>query len=150
MRWRGLVLALGVVAGMLLAGPPPVSAEGPHRCECVEFIKRTFGLSGAAGNAKDMEPYLAARGFRRLAGPVPGAVAVFQPGLYSGGPGSIYGHVAIVVALTTADSRTWAFTARSANQTGAQYTAYTCSNVSVKGFGPFPRGSRLISYWLPP
>ncbi|HZQ35169.1 MAG TPA: CHAP domain-containing protein [Dehalococcoidia bacterium] len=149
MRGQAAVALISVVA-MALATPAAARAASPHRCECVEFVKSYFGLRGAAGNAKDMGPYLAAHGFKRLSRPVVGAVVILQPGYYRHGEGSVYGHAGIVTAVTRLDSRHWSLRVRSANQLARPQAALGCNNVSLKWFGPLATDSRLVSYWLPP
>ncbi|HLZ70944.1 MAG TPA: CHAP domain-containing protein [Dehalococcoidia bacterium] len=143
-------LAFVSVVTMALATPAAAHATGPHRCECVEYVKRYFGLRGAAGNAGDMGPYLAAHGFRPTSKPVAGAVAIVQPGYYRHGEGRIYGHAGVISSAWREDAKHWSFRLRSANQTAPPGTALGCNNVSVKWFGPFADESRLVSYWLPP
>jgi len=147
-------LALGLLlAGVLAAGVPAAplaAAPRPHWCECVEYVKNYYGLHGAAGNAKDMGPFLAAHGFRRTEAPAVGAVVIIQPGFYSRGSGAVYGHVAIIESLAPAGKRGWFLGLRSANQTGKQFAAAECSNVTFESIGPVAHSSRMFSYWLPP
>ncbi len=148
MRGQAAVALISVMA-MALATPAAARAASPHRCECVEYVKSYFGLKGAAGNAKDMGPYLAAHGFRRVATPVVGAVVILQPGYYRRGEGSVYGHAGVITAVTRLDRQHWSLSVRSANQLARPQTALGCNNVSIRWFGPLESGSRLVSYWLP-
>jgi hypothetical protein len=132
---------------VVAAGPEPASAS-PHWCECVEYVKNYFGLKGAAGNAKDMGPFLAAHGFRRSMVPLPGAVVIFQPKFYPSGLGRVYGHSAIVQSASASGKSSWTITVHGANQTGKRASASGCSDVSTKSFGPYPRTSNLVSYWV--
>jgi len=138
-----LILGLSAVQGTQ-------TAIAGHSCECVEYVKSMFGMRGAAGNAKDMGPFLAAHGFRRSTVPVPGAVVIIQPRFYPAGDGAIYGHVAIVTGVAPSGKSSWVITVRGANQTGSKFSAAGCSNVSAKSFGPYLRTTPLFSYWLPP
>ncbi len=149
MRGQAAVALISMLA-MTLATPVAARAASPHRCECVEYVKSYFGLKGAAGNAKDMGPFLAAHGFRRIPAPMPGAVAVLQPRYYRHGEGSRYGHAGVISSLTRVDAKHWAFILRSANQLARPTTALGCNNVSLKWFGPLAADSRLATYWLPP
>lgn len=143
-------LVIALAGGALAAQPPPAEAAGSHVCECVEYVKSSFGLRGAAGDAKDMGPFLAKNGFRRLDAPRTGAVVILQPAYYSSGEGSVYGHVAIIESTAPAGSSGWFVGMRGANQTGSQFSRSGCSNVTFKSVGPISKTSRLASYWLPP
>ena len=70
-RLYTLLIAIAALLLSLAAHsrPAAVDAAAPHWCECVEYVKTYFGLKGAAGNAKDMAPFLLAHGFRRLLPP---------------------------------------------------------------------------------
>jgi hypothetical protein len=149
MRGQAAVALISVVA-LALATPAAARAASPHRCECVEFVKRYFGLKGAAGNARDMGPFLAAHGFRRLKMPVAGAVVILQPGYYRHGEGSVYGHAGVITAVNRVDAHHWVLSVRSANQLARPQAQLGCNNVSLKWFGPLADNSRLVSYWLPP
>jgi hypothetical protein len=144
----GVALALAAgstgAAQTVSAGPPA------HWCECVEYVKNYFGLRGTAGNAKDMGPFLAARGFQRSTTPAVGDVVLIQPAFYDRGSGATYGHSAIVESLARAGGGGWFLGLRSANQTGKQFAGANCSNVTFKSVGPVSRTSRLASYWVPP
>lgn len=144
------LISLLVGYGAVSLRPAPVSAAGPHFCECVEFVKNRFGLNGAAGNAKDMGPFLAKHGFRRSDAPVVGGVVIFQPGAYKSGEGAIYGHVGLIESIAPAAPNGWFVGVRGANQTGNRFSDQGCSDVTFKSYGPFPRSSALVSYWLPP
>src|ERR1700736_3999569 len=97
-----LGVAMALVAGTIGPLRPVAVDAASHACECVEYVKNYFGLKGAAGNAKDMGPFLAAHGFRRSDVPVPGAVVIFQPRFYKSGDGAFYGHVAIIESTVAA------------------------------------------------
>jgi hypothetical protein len=148
---RGLcpLLVCAVLCAAWSSAPPAAHATAAHPCECVEYVKTVFGLHGAAGNAKDMGPFLAAHGFRRSTTPVPGAVVIIQPGYYTRGAGAIYGHVAVITAVSHTRAGSWLLTVRGAQQTGTPFTAAGCNDVSVKAVGPFTPTSRLVTYWLP-
>jgi hypothetical protein len=141
-----VVFSLGSTA----LAPSAAASTSSHWCECVEYVKNYFALHGAAGNAKDMGPFLAAHGFRRSDTPAIGDVVVVQPAFYSSGSGAIYGHSAIIESLAPAGTTGWFLGLRSANQTGKQFAASTCANVTFKSVGPVARTSRLVSYWTPP
>lgn len=145
-----LLVGLGAVSVSGLPEPAPVSAGSTHFCECVEFVKSRFGLSGAAGNAKDMGAFLAKHGFRRSDTPAAGGVVIFQPGAYKSGDGAIFGHVGVIESTAPAAPNGWFVGVRGANQTGTRFADQGCSDVTFKSYGPFPRGSSLVSYWLPP
>lgn len=144
------------IASLLVGGsfaavrPPPASAAAAHFCECVEFVKNRFALGGAAGNARDMGAFLAKHGFQRSDAPVVGGVVILQPAFYKTGDGAIYGHVGLIESIAPAGSGGWFVGIRGANQTGKTFTDQGCTDVTFKSYGPFPRGSSLVSYWLPP
>jgi hypothetical protein len=116
----------------------------------VEFVKSRFGLSGSAGNARDMGAFLAKQGFRRSDSPAVGGVVIFQPGVYKTGDGAIYGHVGVIESTAPAAPNGWFVGVRGANQTGKAFNDQGCGNVTFKSYGPFPATSSLVSYWLPP
>ena len=148
-----LLAPLGLVAALVLGSAalaPPANAAGSHWCECVEYVKNYFALGGAAGNAKDMGPFLSAHGFRRSDTPAIGDVVVVQPAFYPAGSGATYGHTAIIESLAPAGTTGWFLGLRSANQTGKQFVGSSCGNVTFKSVGPVARTSRLVSYWVPP
>ncbi len=144
------LVALVVLLAGWTAVPAPASAAGPHWCECVEYVKNYFGLHGAAGNARDMGPFLVAHGFRRSDTPVIGAVVIVQPAFYASGSGAVYGHAAIIESTAPSGRSGWFVGMRGGNQTGRQFTGAGCANVTFKSVGPIARTSRLVSYWLPP
>jgi len=69
---------------------------------------------------------------------------------YASGGGSVYGHVGIVATCVSARSQSWLRSLRRANQTGRQFAATCCTNVTNKPDGPYARASRVISSLLPP
>ena len=148
-RRTALLLAALLLAYAAALLPASASAA-PHWCECVEYVKNSFGLRGAAGNAKDMGPFLAARGFRRSATPKVGAVVILQPAFYRTGSGAVYGHAGIIESLAAAGTHAWFIGVRGANQLGKQFTSASCGNVTFRSLGPIANGSPLATYWLPP
>ena len=148
-RRTALLLAALLLAYAAALLPASASAA-PHWCECVEYVKNSFGLRGAAGNAKDMGPFLAARGFRRSATPKVGAVVILQPAFYQTGSGAVYGHAGIIESLAAAGTHAWFIGVRGANQLGKQFTSASCGNVTFRSLGPIANGSPLATYWLPP
>jgi surface antigen len=139
-----------LVVGCLTAYAPAAVDAAGHSCQCVEYVKSYFGLKGAAGDAKDMAPFLAAHGFHRISAPIPGAVVIIQPRFYSSGPAAVYGHVAIVKSVTASGTSSWKLDIRGGNQSGKEFTASGCSNVTEKTIGPISRTSQAASYWAPP
>jgi hypothetical protein len=135
---------------VLSSATPTKAKPGPHWCECVEYIKNRFGLTGAAGDAKDMGPFLAKNGFKRSAIPIPGGVVIIQPGFYPSGSGAVYGHAALIQSIYPAGKYAWRLTLVAANQSGAKFTAADCTDVSIKDFAPIPWTSKMFSYWAPP
>ncbi len=149
--FRIACLTLLVIGLIGTVSPAPLdAAPRAHWCECVEFVKNSFDLHGAAGNAKDMAPFLAAHGFRRADAPVVGGVVIVQPAYYTHGDGAVYGHVGLIESVAAAGKSGWFVGIRSANQTGSPFSGAGCSNVTFKSFGPFPRTGGLVTYWLPP
>ena len=107
------------------------------KCQCVVYIKNKFKLSGSAGQAKNMGPFLQARGFVKLTVPRPGEVIIMQPGFHvtdNAGHVAIIvtdnaGHVAIIQTVVD-DGKYWIIKIRGANQPGSKWTESNCNNVS--------------------
>lgn len=132
-------------ASTLLAATPAAAHSPAHVCQCVDYIKHVYGLTGAMGNAKDMGPALQSRGFTRLSSPQVGAVVIFQPSF--GGVNSTYGHVGIIRAVwQTNYGRNWQVTVRAANQGGWQ-TISNCKNVNDVTFHSYTKGSAAVAYY---
>jgi hypothetical protein len=139
---RTLIRRMGagvVVLGLLAAGHESplhaTPAEAASWCQCVDYVKNAYGLSGAiggSGGAKDMGSYLAARGFRQLYGPAnlqAWAVAIFQPG-FGSGINQTYGHVGLVAQYWYSGGGYWTVVLRGANQPGYTWIEKGCTNVS--------------------
>ena len=127
------------------------TALAAQSCQCVTYIKNRYGLTGSIGGsgcAKDMGPYLAARGFRKVSNPQVGAVVIFQPSFGSGINQSC-GHVAVIVKVQSVDNNSkWSITVRGANQGGSTFTQYNCTNVSDVSFKSYPKTSTSVSYYV--
>jgi hypothetical protein len=155
---RTLTKAALVFSAMAFAVPwlptPATTAvaEAAGFCECVQYVKNAYGLTGAiggSGGAKDMGPYLEARGFHRVAGPADiqqWAVAVFQPG-FGSGVNQTYGHVGLVAQYSNAGDGNWNVVLRGSNQGGNTWTEKECTNVSDWSLR-VPIGSPHVSYWV--
>src|SRR4028118_374356 len=92
-------------------------AQATDYCQCVEYVKRRFGLSGAVGNAKDMIYSLPKLGFRQISSPQNGAIVVMQPSV--AGADSQFGHVGVVEQYTTTGN-SLTLKIRGTNQPGTQ------------------------------
>ena len=141
-----------VVLLALTAIPPQVTYAATTRattCQCVTYIKNRFGLSGAigrSGGAKDMGPYLRARGFRQVSAPVVGAVIIFQPA-FGTGINQTYGHVGVVASVSTVNNQ-WRLTVTGANQGGSLFTSSSCTNVSTQTYKAYSKTTTSVSYWV--
>lgn len=120
-------------------------------CSCVQYVKNRFGLSGAIGGigaAKDMGPYLQARGFRRVSAPQVGAIVIFQPA-FGTGINQTYGHVGVVAAVSSVNNNTqWRVAVTGANQGGSLFTSSNCSNVSTLYYKSYAKTTSSVSYWI--
>lgn len=131
---------------------PAQKATAAYSCQCVEYIKNKYGLSGSVGGnggAKNMGPYLTARGFTQVYSPVVGAVVVFQPKFSSTGVDQTYGHVGVISAVSDLGSY-WQITVTGANQSGTKYTDANCSNVTNIRFAKYNKswGTDYLSYYV--
>lgn len=158
MRRVGLIPTLILL--MLAASSMPAfihAAAAADFCQCVVFVQRHFSLSGGIGGngyAKDMGPYLEARGFRRVADPAPDAVVVLQPSVL--GADSVAGHVGIIASVQSVGSN-WRVTLEGANQgrradgtwMWPQYTKDGCSDVSLWAMRDYPKSQAGVAYYLP-
>lgn len=134
----------GLNLSFLFSAAPSYAAD---RCECVEYVKRRFGLSGAVGNAKDMGPALTARGFRQVSQPQTGAIAIFQPAFsqYTR-VDQTYGHVGVISDLQDMGNQ-WKIRILSSNS-GGKTTEFNCNNVNDIWYKPYPKNTNSISYWV--
>jgi surface antigen len=152
-QWFKVVLLAGLLLTILLTSLSTISVAAPAQggaryCQCVEYAKNRFGLSGSAGRAKDMGSFLKARGFRQISNPQVGAVVIFQPS-FGKGIDQGAGHVGVITQVSSVDrDRQWQVTVRGANQGGSLFTEYSCNNVSNVRFKSYPKGSSSISYWI--
>ncbi|MEQ8754251.1 MAG: ricin-type beta-trefoil lectin domain protein [Coleofasciculus sp. G1-WW12-02] len=134
----------GLGASILLSTAPSQAAQ---HCECVEYVKRRFGLSGAVGNAKDMGPALAARGFRQVSQPQVGAIAIFQPGFsrYTF-VNQTYGHVGVISQVRNLGDK-WQILVDNTNF-GGHGVSLNCNNFSKNWYNPYPKNTSTVSYWV--
>jgi hypothetical protein len=117
---------------------PGTVANAMGWCECVEFIKNTFGLvdplsvrGSRSIHAKDMRPYLQEQGWVQVSEPRTGGrtIAIIDND-FDRGFKAISGHVALVSAFEDLGN-SWRLTLEGANQTQAnQYSLRRCSNVN--------------------
>jgi surface antigen len=140
--WIVSGLSAITLASSLLVAPPSQAAD---YCQCVEYVKRTFGITSAVGNAKDMIYSLPNLGFNRISSPQPGAVMVMQPSYRGAHP--TYGHVGIIERVDNRNGNTY-ITLRAANQSGNQFTERNCNDVTVIGFATPVNGRSDVSYWV--
>lgn len=131
------------------------------RCECVDYIKNRYGLTGSIGvngGARYMGAYLEARGFVRVSEPQVGAVVVFQPAF---GPGinQTYGHVAVITSVISQDNR-WKISVRGARQNEDSLgrpkpdvlvvTENNCNNVNTTSLAAYLKtwGTDRLAYYV--
>jgi hypothetical protein len=120
-------------------------AQAADFCQCVEYVKRRFGITVAVGNAKDMIYSLPNLGFRRVSSPQNGAVVIMQPSFP--GANKTYGHVGIVQSVRTSGSQVF-ISVRGANQSGNRSTEFNCYNVSSWSPGTAVNGRNDVSFWV--
>jgi surface antigen len=134
----------GLSVSLFFSAAPSQAADF---CQCVEYVKRRFGLSGAVGNAKDMRPALAARGFRQVSQPEIGAIAIFQPAFsqYTR-VDQTYGHVGVISDSQDLGNQ-WKIRLLSSNS-GGKTTDYNCNNVNDIWYKSYPKNTNSISYWV--
>jgi hypothetical protein len=137
------VISFSGLGASLVFGASP--AQAADFCQCVEYVKRRFGITVAVGHAKDMIYSLPNLGFRKVSSPQNGAVVIMQPSF----PGAdrTYGHVGIVESIQTTGSQV-RIRVRGANQSGTQFTELNCRNVSVINFATPVNGRGDVSFWV--
>ena len=116
-------------------------------CQCVTYIKNRYGLSGSVGYAKNMGPFLVARGWRQVYSPVAGAIVVFQPAF---GLGSA-GHVGVITTVESTNyNRSWHIRVRGSNQIAPYFTDYNCNNVADTWYKSYSKtwGGYYIQYYV--
>ena len=145
-RW---LFILVILALLLVLFPERTAQAAVSSCQCVDYVKHRFHLTGISGNAKDFGPYLSKNGFKQVSAPQVGAVAVMQSAF--GQYVSSYGHVSVITAVS-GDSKYWQITTLGANQGGKKLTQYSCSNVGKVKWGQYLKswGADKITYWVPP
>jgi len=116
-------------------------------CQCVDYIRHRFNLTGALGNAKDMGTSLLAQGFHQLTTPQIGAVVVMKPTFPGADPTN--GHVAVILTVSNGSTNQyWVIRTRGANQDlGTRFADYTCTNVSDEGWGQYLKTATNIAYY---
>jgi len=134
-------LSLPIAASIVSVTVAP--GQAADYCQCVEYVKRQFGLQGAVGNAKDMIYSLPNLGFGRTT-PQVGAIVIMQPS-FPGADGT-YGHVGIVDGIRSANGKTY-ITVRAANQAGNRFVEANCTDVSLWSPGTAVDGRSDISFW---
>ena len=120
-------------------------AQAADYCQCVDYVKRRFGITSAVGNAKDMIYSLPNLGFRQVSSPQNGAIVIMQPSFP--GADKKYGHVGIVDTLRTSGSQVFV-SVRSANQAGNRFSEFNCNDVSVWSPGTPVNGRSDVSFWI--
>lgn len=143
-----ILLVVSILALVLTAPGSSVQAATP--CECVQYIKNRYQLSGSiggSGGAKDMGAYLRDRGFVQLYSPFVGAVVILKPA-FGHGVNATYGHVAVITAVQDLGAD-WRITIKGANQGGTISTEYECTNVSYWQPSSYAKsfGTDKIEYW---
>lgn len=129
---------------------PTITDNAPlaaANCQCVDYIKNTYGIKESTGNAKDMGTWLSNHGFERVYKPEKGAVAVMQPyfpGLTSTASNT-YGHVGIIREVADWGTQ-WKISLRGANQGGTN-TEYGCNNVNTLSWRAYAKTDTRISYY---
>ena len=121
-------------------------------CQCVVYVKNTFRLSGSAGNARDMGPFLKARGFVQVSSPIEGDIIIMKKP-FGHGIGDA-GHVAIIKTVARTP-KTLTIKIRGANQglsggTKSPYwTENNCNNVNFWSGISYRAnlGNAYVEYW---
>jgi len=144
--WQFFVLILAL---LLVLYPPQTAQAAGSSCQCVDYVKHRFNLTGNSPNAKSFGSYLMKNGFTQVSAPQIGAVAVQQPAFGQGV--SSYGHVSVITAVSK-DGKFWQITTIGANQARKMTTQYHCSNVGTVKWAKYPQswGADKIAYWIPP
>jgi len=129
---------------------PVNHVQADTSCQCVDYIKNRYALTGAiggSGGAKDMGSYLSARGFVRINNPTVGAVVILKPP-FGRGVNATAGHVAVITSVSDLGSD-WRITIRGANQNSGSSTEYNCTNVGNWSPSSYPKsfGTTQIEYW---
>lgn len=162
------MLAIPVAPAAAWSGPTIsakiTAAEAPaHACQCVEYVKNRFGLTGSVGSkstpgyARYMGKYLQDRGFRSIPEPRSGAVVIFQPA-FGRSVHQEAGHVGVIASVQSVKGgRDWKISVRGANQAqrvaagpGVLYVwvrEHRCSNVNTIPFAAYSKQNRNVSYW---
>jgi surface antigen len=144
-----IVRASVVIVVLVLAAftvPTSQEASAAKSCQCVEYVKNELGLTGNAGNAKDMGTFLSKNGFTKVSTPVKGAVVIFRPPHQYVDP--TYGHVGIVREVKTEYGK-WKLLVRSSNLFNQKYFSDAgCSNVSDTWFTPYSKTATTVTYWV--
>ena len=148
-RLRSRWLFIMAILALLLVLIPQRTAQAASSCQCIDYVRHRFNLTGKSANARSFGPYLAKNGFTQVSDPQVGAVAVQQPAFGQGV--SSYGHVSVITAVSSVGNY-WQITTVGANQARKKYTSYSCSNVGTVLWGKYPKswGNDRISYWVPP
>jgi len=151
-RMRSSWLYLAMMLALLLALCPQKTAQAAaSSCQCVDYVRNRFHLTGRSRSAKDFGSYLKANGFTQVSSPQVGAVAVQQPA-FGQGVSTTSGHVSVITAVSNL-GKYWQITTIGANQGRRKTTTqYNCSNVGVTLWGKYPKtwGADKITYWAPP
>jgi hypothetical protein len=134
----------------LVLSIPGISVQAASSCQCVQYIKNRYQLSGSvggSGGAKDMGSYLRDRGFVQLNSPSVGAVVILKPSFGRGVDGT-YGHVAVITAVQDLSSD-WRITIKGSNQGSSVWTEYECTNVASWQPSSYPKsfGTDKVEYW---
>jgi hypothetical protein len=138
---------------MLLPASPAAAHSYMHTCECVEYIKHYYGLSGDVTgansiSAKDMGPGLRARGFVQVSRPQANAVVIFQPA-YGSGANATHGHVARVRSFRESNAgKNWTLSLTSANFGDPTHKANNCNNLRNHDTRSFAKGLSSVSYYV--
>jgi hypothetical protein len=145
----GWLYLVGILALLVVLIPQKTVQASASSCQCVDYVKNRFHLTGRSRSAKDFASYLKANGFTQVSSPQVGAVAVQQPAFGQGV--STLGHVSVITAVSSV-GKYWQITTIGANQARKKTTQYNCSNVGVVLWGKYPKswGADKITYWAPP
>jgi hypothetical protein len=124
------------------------SARFNWSCQCVEYVKSRFGLTGGTGGngaAAQMGPYLLNNGFRSQTNPAVGAIMVIQPYAVAGAKGA--GHVAVVGSYSDGGS-VWNVSMQSTNWNDGNniYQSYSCNNFGTATVSAPKDGSKVLYY----
>lgn len=146
---RTWLIFVVILSLMLVFYPQKTAQAAGSSCQCVDYVRHRFNLTGNSGYAMNFGSFLQAKGFTQSSTPRVGAVAVMQPAFGQGV--STAGHVSVITAVKSV-GKYWQITTIGANQSRKRSAQYNCSNVGTVLWGRYPKswGANRITYWISP